>query len=53
MKWEEQKDCNSNGHINTRLNREGSAKRVWRQLAFAIVPVMVKNKKGWYRHALY
>ncbi|CAH8638238.1 unnamed protein product [Schistosoma rodhaini] len=42
-KREEQSDSNSNVHINTQLCTEESAKHVQGQVAFAIVPVLVKN----------
>ncbi|VDP06378.1 unnamed protein product, partial [Schistosoma mattheei] len=42
-KWEEQRDNNNSAHINTQLCTEKSVECVQKQVAFAIVPVLVKN----------
>ncbi|VDP41051.1 unnamed protein product [Schistosoma curassoni] len=42
-KWEEQRDNNNSAHINTQLCTEKSVECVQKQVAFAIVPVLIKN----------
>ncbi|VDP86242.1 unnamed protein product [Schistosoma mattheei] len=43
--YREERGDNNNGHVNTQLCTEKSVERVQKQAAFAIVPVLVRNRE--------